>query len=83
MGTFEDMLKGTNEAGLQKLNDVYIEGLQKRVAKINALEAEIEELGDEELAAKTEEFRKRLKNGEDVSGPILEEAFAVVREAAW
>ena len=36
-----------------------------------------------ELAAKTDEFRQRLKNGEDVNGPLLEEAFAVVREAAW
>jgi preprotein translocase subunit SecA len=29
------------------------------------------------------EFRERLKKGEDINGKILEEAFAVVREAAW
>ena len=83
MGVFEDLVTGTNEKALQKLNDVYIADLQKRVDRINALEPEIEDLGDDELMAKTKEFRNRLKNGEDVSGPILEEAFAVVREAAW
>jgi len=57
--------------------------VQKRVERINALEATIEELGDDELQAKTQEFRERLAKGEDINGPILEEAFAVVREAAW
>ena len=47
------------------------------------MEPTIEDLGDDELLAKTEEFRKRLAGGEDINGPILEEAFAVVREAAW
>jgi preprotein translocase subunit SecA len=51
--------------------------------KINALESTIEELGDDELRRKTEEFRVRLVKGEDINGPLLEEAFAVVREAAW
>lgn len=83
MGKIEDMLAGSNLASMQKSNDVYIKDLQKRVEKINALEVDIEDLGDDELAAKTEEFRTRLKNGEDVNGSILEEAFAVVREAAW
>jgi len=47
------------------------------------MEADIEDLGDDELAAKTKEFRERLAKGEDINGKILEESFAVVREAAW
>ena len=66
-----------------KDNDKYIAGLQKRVDSINALEPDIEDLGDDELAAKTKEFRERLAKGEDINGKILEESFAVVREAAW
>lgn len=66
-----------------KDNDQYIAGLQKRVDSINALEPDIEDLGDDELAAKTKEFRERLAKGEDINGKILEESFAVVREAAW
>jgi preprotein translocase subunit SecA len=54
-----------------------------RVERINAMEPTVEDLGDDELQAKTTEFRERLRNGEDINGPILEEAFAVVREAAW
>jgi preprotein translocase subunit SecA len=57
--------------------------LQKRVDRINGLESTVEDLGDDELQAKTQEFRKRLAGGEDLNGPLLEEAFAVVREAAW
>ena len=66
-----------------KDNDKYIAGLQKRVDSINAMEPDIEDLGDDELAAKTKEFRERLAKGEDINGKILEESFAVVREAAW
>jgi len=66
-----------------KDNGKYITGLQKRVDSINALETDIEDLGDDELAAKTKEFRERLAKGEDINGKILEESFAVVREAAW
>jgi hypothetical protein len=66
-----------------KDNDKYIAELQKRVDNISALEPDIEDLGDDELAAKTKEFRERLAKGEDINGKILEESFAVVREAAW
>lgn len=51
------------------------------VDKINELESEIEKLSDVELAAKTDEFRQRLKDGETV-GDILVDAFAVVRETS-
>jgi len=62
-------------------NDRYIKKLSKTVQHINALEPSITPLTDEELRNKTEEFRKRLKDGETLDD-ILPEAFAVVREAA-
>jgi hypothetical protein len=83
MGVMEDFITGTDEKTRKRENDEYLAKLQKRVDKINALEPEIEDLGDEELQAKTKEFKERLAKGEDINGPILEEAFAVVREAAW
>ena len=50
------------------------------VAKINSLEPEISALTDDELRAKTDEFKERLAKGE-TKDDILPEAFAVVREA--
>ena len=51
------------------------------VNKIEGMEPEMEKLSDEELKAKTEEFKKRLSEGETLDD-ILPEAYAVVREAA-
>ncbi|RYV03903.1 preprotein translocase subunit SecA [Shewanella sp. OPT22] len=62
-------------------NERTLKGLGKVVNQINALEAEYEKFSDEELAAKTEEFRKRLEAGETLQD-IMAEAFAVVREAS-
>ncbi|WP_445776320.1 preprotein translocase subunit SecA [Shewanella sp.] len=62
-------------------NDRTLKNLGKIVAKINALEADYEKLSDEELKAKTDEFRKRLEGGETLDD-IMAEAFAVVREAS-
>ncbi|MBE9568741.1 MAG: preprotein translocase subunit SecA, partial [Proteobacteria bacterium] len=62
-------------------NDRLIKKHRKTVAQINALEAEIEALSDEQLAAKTLEFRERLEKGETVE-QLLSEAFAVVREGS-
>jgi len=53
----------------------------KTVEKINALEAQISSLSDDNLRAKTAEFRKRLQEGEPLDA-LLPEAFAVVREAS-
>jgi hypothetical protein len=83
MGVMEDFVAGSDAKTRQKGNDKYLAGLQKRVETINALEPAIEDLGDDELQAKTKEFRDRLAKGEDINGPLLEEAFAIVREAAW
>ena len=62
-------------------NDREVKRMRKIVAKINALEPEYEKLSDEELRGKTEEFKKRLTNGETLDD-ILVEAFAVVREGS-
>src|SRR3989339_1121778 len=55
--------------------------LEPLVERINALESEIQKLSDDELKAKTTEFRQRLSKGESLDD-LLPEAFAGVREAA-
>ena len=59
----------------------FIKDAEKIVAKINALEADISKLLDEDFPKKTREFKDRLANGETLDD-ILPEAFALVREAA-
>ena len=58
-----------------------LKALQGMVPDINAFEPEIETLSDDELKAKTNEFRQQLDNGADPDDLLLE-AFAVCREAA-
>ncbi len=55
--------------------------LQKIATEVNAVESEIVSLTDEQLRAKTDEFRNRYEQGETLD-ELLPEAFAVVREAA-
>lgn len=62
-------------------NEKEIRKLKKVVNKINKLESTIKKLSDNELRNKTDEFKKRLDNGETLDD-ILPEAFAVVRETA-
>ncbi|MFC3068984.1 preprotein translocase subunit SecA [Phenylobacterium soli] len=62
-------------------NDRKVKTLLARVQKINALEPQIQALSNDDLRAKTAEFRDRLAKGETLDN-LLEEAFAVVREAA-
>ena len=62
-------------------NDRYIKKLNKIVQQINSFEPSISKLTDEELRAKTVEFKKRLADGYTLDD-LLPEAFAVVREAA-
>ena len=62
-------------------NQRILNRLSKKVSSINKLEKEMQSLSDSELSAKTEEFRKRLKDGESLDN-LLIEAFAVVREAS-
>ncbi|MFN5420207.1 MAG: preprotein translocase subunit SecA, partial [Burkholderiales bacterium] len=62
-------------------NDRTIKQYRKTVTLINGLEAEYEALSDEQLRAKTDEFRARVAEGEYLD-KILPEAFAVVREGS-
>ena len=62
-------------------NERYVKRLHPLVDQINALEPELAALSDEALRARTEEFRKRLKEGESLDD-LLVPAFATVREAA-
>ncbi|MCT8652020.1 preprotein translocase subunit SecA [Glaesserella parasuis] len=62
-------------------NDRTLRRLNKRVAQINRLEAEFEKLTDEQLQAKTAEFKQRLAEGATLDS-LLHEAFATVREAS-
>lgn len=72
MSFLDKFLSNQDNAEIKKLNKI--------VDKIEALEEGIASLTDEELAAKTQEFKKRLSKGETIDD-LLEEAFAVAREA--
>ena len=62
-------------------NQRLINGYFKYVSRTNALEPTFKALSDEQLRAKTDEFRARLANGETLQD-VLAEAFAATREAA-
>jgi len=62
-------------------NDRKVKQMLGRVARINALEAGYAALSDDALRAKTDELRGRVQGGETLDS-VLNEAFAVVREAA-
>ena len=62
-------------------NDRTLRRMRKAVALINQMEPEMEKLSDDELKAKTNEFRERLAKGATVES-LLPEAFATVREAS-
>lgn len=74
MGLMEKIFGDLNTKELKKIDKI--------VDKIEALEASMEALSDDELREKTPEFQKRLENGETLDD-ILPEAYAVCREAAW
>ncbi|MBO6729270.1 MAG: preprotein translocase subunit SecA, partial [Maricaulis sp.] len=62
-------------------NDRLIRRMKPTIEKINAMEPDLQSLSDEDLKAKTPEFRDRLEQGEKLDA-MLPEAFAVVREGA-
>jgi preprotein translocase subunit SecA len=74
MRKFLDNLFGTE-------SDRFIKGTHKTLELINGFEPALQALSDEELQAKTTEFKARLAGGE-LMDAILPEAFAVVREAS-
>jgi preprotein translocase subunit SecA len=72
LGSFEKVLRVGEGRRLKRLAE--------QAAYIGTLEAEFEQLSDEQLAAKTAEFRERFANGETLD-ELLFEAFAAIREA--
>jgi preprotein translocase subunit SecA len=62
-------------------NDRLLKTYRKNVERVNALERSLEALSDEQLQAKTAEFKARIAQGEALDA-LLPEAFAVVREAS-
>ena len=75
------MLRALARSLFGTANDRVVKGFDKPVAKINALEPDLAKLSDEQLRARTTEFRERLAKGETLDD-LLPEAFATVREAA-
>ena len=73
LGSFEKVLRIGEGRRMKRLAE--------QAAYIGTLEPEFEALDDEQLAAKTVEFRQRLENGEALE-ELLFEAYAAVREAA-
>jgi preprotein translocase subunit SecA len=61
-------------------NDRELKRIRRTVTRINALEEDLKQLDDAALQAKTEEFRRRIREGESLDN-LLPEAFAVAREA--
>ena len=74
MGLMEKIFGDLNEKEVKKIGKI--------VDQVEALDEQMQALSDEELQAKTPEFRERLQNGETLDD-ILPEAFAVCREGAW
>ena len=74
------MISGLLKKIFGSRNDRLIKQYSQTVKRINALEPQLQGLSDEQLRAKTDEFRQRHGNGESLED-LLPEAFAVVREA--
>ena len=64
-------------------NERLVRSYGRYVRAAAELESSIQKLSDEELRGKTDEFRRRLKEGSATLDALLPEAFAVVRETAW
>ncbi len=75
------MLTGLLKKVFGSKNDRELKRMGRIVKAINALEVDLEKLTDEELKAKTVEFRQRLEEGANLDA-ILPEAFATAREAS-
>ena len=74
MGLFDKLFGTYSERELKRINPI--------ADKIEALGDKMAALTDEQLRAKTDEFKERLQNGETLDD-LLPEAFAVAREASW
>ena len=76
------MIKGVVKKVFGTKNDREIKRYQKRVKKINALEPKYEKLTDEELKKAFDELRQKVKSGEATMDEVLEDSFAITREAS-
>ena len=74
MGLFDKLFGTYSDRELKRINPI--------ADKIEALSDKTAALTDEQLRAKTDEFKQRLQNGESLDD-LLPEAFAVAREASW
>jgi preprotein translocase subunit SecA len=63
-------------------NERKVKSMMGRVSRINALEAKYKAMSDEELSGQTALFKARITKGASLES-LMEEAFGVVREAAW
>ena len=75
------MLQSIAQRIFGSANDREVKRLQAMVGEINALEPDVEKLTDDELRARTQDFRKRYADGETLDDMLIE-AFATVREGA-
>ncbi|MDE3208168.1 MAG: preprotein translocase subunit SecA, partial [Pseudomonadota bacterium] len=75
------MISGLVKKVFGSRNERLLKRYRGVVEQINALEPAFEKISDEEIRAKTNEFRKRCQNGESLDD-LLPEAFALVREAS-
>jgi preprotein translocase subunit SecA len=75
------MIEGLFRKLFGSANDRLVKSYRPRVAAINALEGELEKLSDEDLRARTDEFKRQLASGKTLDD-ILVPAFATVREAS-
>ncbi len=76
------MVKGIVKKIFGTKNDRELKRYQKRVKKINALEPKYEKLSDEELKRAFDELRQKVKSGEATMDEVLEDSFAITREAS-
>ena len=76
------MLKSIVQKVIGTKNDRELKRYQKRVKKINALEPKYEKLSDEELKKAFDELRQKVKSGEATMDEVLEDSFAITREAS-
>ncbi len=74
------MIAGLLQKVFGSRNERLVKQYAQTAKSINALEPQMQALSDQELAAKTPEFKQRIANGESLDS-LLPEAFAVVREA--
>ena len=74
MGIFDKIFGTYSDRELKRIYPI--------AQKVEALEGDMQKLSDDELRAKTDEFRQRYKNGETLDD-LLPEVFAVMREASW